>query len=422
MAQSFPSWPEVAPDLINTAAGRAPADALDDNPFEVLGYEETLNDDAVDARLRDITILQLLQHTAGFDRGVSFDPMFQYSRISQAMNVDSPPKHRAIIEFMLEQPLDFDPGSKYAYSNFGYCVLGRVIEKVTGQTYEQYVQEQVLNPVGVTAMRIGLSLPEDRAENEVLYYDQRSREGTPVHDTARGGTIRLVSADRTYIGPGGEITARSTGNADDAGDIRIEAGDVLAMQGGRIETSAEASFGGNVTIEAASLVELQRSSIITSVALEDGDGGNITIDPAAVVLNQSVIQANALAGNGGNITIVAGQFFQSADSVVEASSALGIDGTIAIRSPDTDITGDLAQLPSEFSDLAALIQDRCSARSSREGSLVLRGRDRVPSAPDAALSGFYTGGATAEAAAARERQRGTDWRGGRLTPNVGTCP
>jgi CubicO group peptidase (beta-lactamase class C family) len=42
------------------------------------------------------------------------------------------PRVHVIIRNMLGKPLDFDPGAKYVYSNFGYCVLGRVIEKVTG--------------------------------------------------------------------------------------------------------------------------------------------------------------------------------------------------------------------------------------------------------------------------------------------------
>lgn len=154
---------------------------LEDNPFSVLGYDELLREEGVDPRLRNVTVRDLLQHTGGFDRGASFDPMFQYARISNAMDVPSPPSHRAIIEFMLRQPLDFAPGERSAYSNFGYCVLGRVIEKLTGRTYETYVRNHLLSPLGVTRMRIGLSLPEDRAEGEVHYYDVGRRDGAPVH-------------------------------------------------------------------------------------------------------------------------------------------------------------------------------------------------------------------------------------------------
>ena len=92
----------------------------------------------------------------------------------------SPPSQQAIIEFMLQQPLDFDPGERSAYSNFGYCVLGRVIEAATAKTYEAYVQEHVLKPIDVVDMQIGRSLPEQRAAGEVVYYDALQREGAPM--------------------------------------------------------------------------------------------------------------------------------------------------------------------------------------------------------------------------------------------------
>ena len=48
---------------------------------------------------------------------------------------------------MLGQPLDFDPGTESQYSNFGYILLGLVIEKVTGQPYGKAVYELVLQPL-----------------------------------------------------------------------------------------------------------------------------------------------------------------------------------------------------------------------------------------------------------------------------------
>ena len=166
---------------------------LDDNPFIVLGYADRLRDDDVDPRIRAITIDHLLHHTAGWDRDQTYDPMFQYSRISRAMNVPSPPSHAAIIEYMIGQPLQSDPGSRYAYSNFGYCLLGRVIEKKTGLTYEQYVQQKILAPLKITSMRIGGSLPEDRVEFEVRYYDVDGATGSSVFEPGR-------TVPRPYVG------------------------------------------------------------------------------------------------------------------------------------------------------------------------------------------------------------------------------
>ena len=62
-------------------------------------------------------------------------------------------------------PLDFDPGVRYAYSNLGYNILGRVIEQTTGRSYEDYVKAEILKPIGVAAMRIGRTLPAGRAKD-----------------------------------------------------------------------------------------------------------------------------------------------------------------------------------------------------------------------------------------------------------------
>jgi CubicO group peptidase (beta-lactamase class C family) len=75
-----------------------------------------------------------------------------------------------IIRYMAEKPLDFDPGQKYAYSNFGFCLLGRVIEKVTGQTYERYMQSFLQKHFGIRKMRIGRSLSQWQMPAESRYY------------------------------------------------------------------------------------------------------------------------------------------------------------------------------------------------------------------------------------------------------------
>ena len=98
--------------------------------------------------------------------------MFRPVIIANALGTSPPASPQEIIRYMLPQPLDFEPGERYAYSNFGYCVLGRIIEKVSGQPYEEYVRQHVLLPMGVTRMRVGRTLPEQRAPGEVRYYPQ----------------------------------------------------------------------------------------------------------------------------------------------------------------------------------------------------------------------------------------------------------
>jgi N-acyl-D-amino-acid deacylase len=149
---------------------------LDDHPFVNLQFQPVLSsDEKPDPRLKNITIRHLLNHTAGWDSRKRRDPMFRSRIIARSVGVPPPASSEAIVRYMLGQPLEFDPGTRFAYSNFGYCVLGRVIEKVTSTTYEDYVKRNVLDPIGITDMRIGGSLKSKRAKNEVCYYTTNNR-------------------------------------------------------------------------------------------------------------------------------------------------------------------------------------------------------------------------------------------------------
>ena len=123
-----------------------------------------------DIRQREITIRHLLEHRGGWDRDKSFDAMFESVRFARRLDVPAPAGPHDVIRAMLRQKLDFNPGERYAYSNFGYCLLGRVIEKLTGMPYEAYVKERVFAPIGIRSMRIGATRLEGRAAGEVRYY------------------------------------------------------------------------------------------------------------------------------------------------------------------------------------------------------------------------------------------------------------
>ncbi len=122
--------------------------ALNARAFDIVRLPAILeNGRAPDERLKTITIRQLLQHTGGWDREKSFDPMFRSKLIAEKTRTPPPASAEAVIRYMLGQPLDFDPGTRYAYSNFGYCVLGRVIEQVSGLSYEKLVRTRILAPI-----------------------------------------------------------------------------------------------------------------------------------------------------------------------------------------------------------------------------------------------------------------------------------
>jgi len=113
--------------------------------------------------IADVTVDHLLTHTAGGWPDDATDPMFQHNSWDQAK----------LISWTLENlPLSYPPGQHWAYSNFGYCVLGRVIEQITGQSYADYVQANVLAPCGISGMGIAANSMKHRASNEVIYYGQ----------------------------------------------------------------------------------------------------------------------------------------------------------------------------------------------------------------------------------------------------------
>ncbi|MGO8699103.1 MAG: serine hydrolase domain-containing protein [Limisphaerales bacterium] len=118
----------------------------------------------------EITVEHLLTHTSGGWQNDDRDPMFSHTEMN----------HGQLITWTLaNRPLEFTPGAHYAYSNFGYCVLGRVIEKLTGQTYAAAVQGLALQPCGISTMRISGNALAERAPNEVVYYDQ---DGSSPYD------------------------------------------------------------------------------------------------------------------------------------------------------------------------------------------------------------------------------------------------
>lgn len=124
------------------------------------------------AYIEDIRVDHLLTHTAGGWPNDPTDPMFRFPQMSQA----------ELITWTLDNlPLEHPPGLHYAYSNFGYCVLGRVIEKIAQMPYADYIRQEVLQPCGIDDMRIGGNTLVERAPQEVTYYGQSGEDPYAVN-------------------------------------------------------------------------------------------------------------------------------------------------------------------------------------------------------------------------------------------------
>jgi CubicO group peptidase (beta-lactamase class C family) len=111
--------------------------------------------------VEQIRVKHLLTHTGGGWQNDGSDPMFR----NPGMN------HKQLITWAIHNvALAYPPGEHYAYSNFGFCVLGRVIERLTGVAYERHVRDATLKRCGVTGMRIAGNTLAERAPEEVIYY------------------------------------------------------------------------------------------------------------------------------------------------------------------------------------------------------------------------------------------------------------
>ncbi|WP_051953351.1 serine hydrolase domain-containing protein [Methylocapsa aurea] len=113
--------------------------------------------------LAQITVQHLLEHASGGWQNDSRDPMFVQPELT----------HQHLIAWVLRnRPLENQPGAIWAYSNFGFCLLGRIIERVSGQPYADYVRANVLAPCGITTMEVAGDTLAQRRVGEVVYYGQ----------------------------------------------------------------------------------------------------------------------------------------------------------------------------------------------------------------------------------------------------------
>lgn len=137
--------------------------------------------------LHGITVDHLLTHTSGGWPNDATDPMFRDPKLS----------HQELITWTLANlKPTHAPGKKYAYSNFGYCLLGRVLERVTGQPYAEAVARLVLEPCGITAMHPGGNTRAEKRADEVEYITSRPDEAYGMNVArmdAHGGWIATAS-------------------------------------------------------------------------------------------------------------------------------------------------------------------------------------------------------------------------------------
>ncbi len=150
---------------------------------QVFGAEGILNQftEIRDKRAKKITVRHLLNHTTGFSRRMG-DPMFRIADVIEWEELTTTPTADQLIAFQLGMKLRDNPGGAAQYSNIGYLVLSRIIEKVSGMSYEEYLQSHVLWPAGCYDMHIARNYYKDRYPSEVKYYGHDPNDRIKSYD------------------------------------------------------------------------------------------------------------------------------------------------------------------------------------------------------------------------------------------------
>lgn len=194
----------------------------------VFGPSGILQGTQLDSLIKDknchkITVEHLLRHQAGFYR----DPLFSSRDIMHLMQLDHAPEADDYFRFVLPKRLRFQPGEWQRYSNFGYLLLSRIIEEVSGKSYEDFIKEDVLRPAGVYDMHIAGIYYDDKRENEVRYYthegdgkfiEEYNNSGRIVERCYGGNNIPMLSGAGAWCGSPAEL-ARLVASIDGRNEV-----------------------------------------------------------------------------------------------------------------------------------------------------------------------------------------------------------
>jgi len=131
---------------------------------------------AEDNWIERVTLRHLLSHTAGFQ-----SPTWPYRDDTKPWQPFEPTEWSQLVAMMPYQELSFEPGMKFQYSNPGFIYLARVIEEISGDPYQVYVQKNILTPLGMTRSYYNVSpyhLAADRSNNYTITTGTDGRAST----------------------------------------------------------------------------------------------------------------------------------------------------------------------------------------------------------------------------------------------------
>jgi CubicO group peptidase (beta-lactamase class C family) len=145
----------------------------------------------VDPAFKSVTLDMLMRHVAGLPTDGAFTPEFTAGFDDEHWPIA---KQRAwMAERFLSRPPKEIPGTRFAYSNYGYLILGHVVEHATGKTWEELMREEVFAPLAMTACGFG---PTATSANP---------DGSWGHDVKGGAYLPTEEDNPPLIGPAGTV-------------------------------------------------------------------------------------------------------------------------------------------------------------------------------------------------------------------------
>jgi CubicO group peptidase (beta-lactamase class C family) len=183
---------------------------------KVFGDSGILNDSLFlnirDKRMKKIKVIDLLTHKSCISTPLG-DPCFNLHLVTDKLNKELPLTMDDMIEYATRCRLRGTPGSQYKYSNLGYVILSKVIEKVTGTDYESYMKDSIFAPIACYDFHLSENFNEDRKENETSYYEVKEAEEYPAVDGSErwalksngGNDVKLLSGAGGWTASPAEI-------------------------------------------------------------------------------------------------------------------------------------------------------------------------------------------------------------------------
>lgn len=159
-------------DYIPPAGSGSAGWPLNYQPFNPPGFGPPIGGTR-QAWIEPATVRDILYHEGGW--GEDYEDYTNLKAVETALGTAGPPDCRTLLRYVESRPMapkvDFTPGNGQAYSNVGYCALGETIRQLTGAaSYFDYIQSNVLSPLGMNDTQLGSSKQADQLDREVVYY------------------------------------------------------------------------------------------------------------------------------------------------------------------------------------------------------------------------------------------------------------